>query len=35
VTLRITDITDRITMRLPPRVEELLELSALVYAADQ
>ncbi|HEX8915058.1 MAG TPA: hypothetical protein VF796_22090 [Humisphaera sp.] len=35
VTLRITDITDQVLRRLPPLVEDLVELSALVYAADQ
>jgi len=35
VVLRITDITDRLMKRLPPVVVDLLELAALVYAADQ
>ena len=35
VVLKITDITDAMAKKLPPVVEDLVELSALVYAADQ
>jgi 7-cyano-7-deazaguanine synthase in queuosine biosynthesis len=35
VTLEITDITDRMAEPLPEVVEDLVELAALVYAADQ
>ena len=35
VRLKITDLTDRMAQQLPDRVRDLLELAALVYAADQ
>lgn len=35
VTLKITDLTDRMVEKLPPVVHDLMELAALVYAADQ
>lgn len=35
VRLKIADLTDRMAMRLPDRVRDLVELAALVYAADQ
>jgi len=35
VRLTITDLTDRMAERLPDRVQDLVELAALVYAADQ
>ncbi len=35
VRLKITDLTDRMASRLPDRVHDLMELAALVYAADQ
>jgi hypothetical protein len=35
VRLKITDLTDRMAARLPNRVRDLIEIAALVYAADQ
>jgi hypothetical protein len=35
VTLKITDITNQMVKKLSPLVEDLVEISALVYAADQ
>ncbi len=35
VTLKITDLTDRMVEKLSPVVHDLMELAALVYAADQ
>ena len=35
VSLKLTDITDQMVKRLPPVLEDLVELAALVYAADQ
>lgn len=35
VTLKITDLTDRMVEKLPLAVQDLIELAALIYAADQ
>jgi hypothetical protein len=35
VRLRISDLTDRMAQKLPERVRDLVEIAALIYAADQ